>query len=939
MNSPAINKFQRNIVGCLALAKNNSSRKPDWETANVWFSRSKTELTEAEQVSLFKATIEEILRRDGLDIADKLNEQLPEKLKVKDYQNLRLEHEDRIRAENEQRRQEEEKLREAEAKVQAKNEFEVTLLDNFLSVHDRFATDWDGKISPRVFRETIVEFVKNWFKARIAKSNDPKWNPPDREQAWAIGCGTGNTIVVARAGSGKTSTIVNRAIFLSEHCGIANDEIVLLAFNKLAIKELTDRLEKRTQRKWPHVLNFHQLAWSIVHPDEEMLSDSDKDERMSAVVQEIINERIRDPEIAPRIRELMLMRWKDDWESIEKGGDDKSKAEHIERRKSFPRESLGRDYVESHGEKVIANFLFEHDVPYEYERAHKWDERKYRPDFTVSKTKKDGVIIEYFGMKGVPSYDRQIEEKRKYWEKRRNKWKLIEIYPPQINDAGFENWLKAELEKHGFNCRKLTEDEVWEKAKNLRPIDSFTRSMSSFIGRARKKDLSADQLSELIRTHLPESEVEKLFLELSLEFYEAYLERLKLGYEDFDGLISRAAKLVDQGTTAFHRKSGNGDLAKMKFLLIDEYQDFSQLFDDLVQAIRRQNENISLFCVGDDWQAINGFAGADLKFFDEFEGRFTNAKRISVSTNYRSCPEIVELGNRLMQSSGGTVSVASRTDAGRVFQIDLAKFFLSEPERREKIRNDDAALLRLISAALKPNSVLVEKVSDKRAVALLSRMKRLTSRSIFAAFRNLLNDEGNRLVDVETTHRFKGKQSRTVIVSDVMFRRYPLVHPDWVFTRIFGDTLKKIIEDEKRLFYVALSRAEKTLVLVTDSSQKEPCPFFEKLGQVRSLDWSLFGSDIDGSKQVIVQIGNGPNAKYLPLEQKPTRIVQSELAEMGFRYQPGGWPHYKNVFDSNSFDLDQFILEYKRVWNAGGSHGFEIRILDGNEELLGSRLI
>ena len=82
MNSPTINKFQRNIVGCLALAKNNSSREPDWETANVWLSRSKTELTEAEQVSLFKATIEEILRRDGLDIADKLNEQLPEKLKV-----------------------------------------------------------------------------------------------------------------------------------------------------------------------------------------------------------------------------------------------------------------------------------------------------------------------------------------------------------------------------------------------------------------------------------------------------------------------------------------------------------------------------------------------------------------------------------------------------------------------------------------------------------------------------------------------------------------------------------------------------------------------------------------------------------------------------------------------------------------------------------------
>jgi DNA helicase-4 len=48
--------------------------------------------------------------------------------------------------------------------------------------------------------------------------------------------------------------------------------------------------------------------------------------------------------------------------------------------------------------------------------------------------------------------------------------------------------------------------------------------------------------------------------------------------------------------------------------MIDEFQDFSQMFFELIDAIRSQNVTTRVFCVGDDWQAINGFAGSDLRF-------------------------------------------------------------------------------------------------------------------------------------------------------------------------------------------------------------------------------------------------------------------------------------------------------------------------------------
>ena len=77
--------------------------------------------------------------------------------------------------------------------------------------------------------------------------------------------------VIARAGSGKTSTLVNRAIFLQKQCGVHPSEILLLVFNRKAAQEITDRLKKYLPNDMPHVMTFHALAYAIVHPTEKLL--------------------------------------------------------------------------------------------------------------------------------------------------------------------------------------------------------------------------------------------------------------------------------------------------------------------------------------------------------------------------------------------------------------------------------------------------------------------------------------------------------------------------------------------------------------------------------------------------------------------------------------------------------------------------------------------
>ncbi len=99
------------------------------------------------------------------------------------------------------------------------------------------------------------------------------------------------------------------------------------------------------------------------------------------------------------------------------------------------------------------------------------------------------------------------------------------------------------------------------------------------------------------------------------------------------------------------------------------------------------------------------------------------------------------------------------------------------------------------------------------------------------------------LITVSTAHKAKGLEATMVIVLDAVERSYPLIHPNWVFTRILGDSLEKIIAEERRLFYVALTRAEESLTILT--SGRNPSPFIDEIQEhmtVRNLDWSSLDS-------------------------------------------------------------------------------------------------
>ena len=754
---------------------------------------------------------------------------------------------------------------------------------DFLTAYKFYQTECTDHISREEFNSKKIEFVQSWANRFL----DPDAPTPDAEQAAAIGAVEGNVQVIARAGSGKTATLVTRAKFLNQHCGVAPDELLLLAFNSDAAKEMKERIGTV-----PHVMTFHALAYALVKPGS-ILFDEPEAPSQSQLLQGVVNQYLGDSDYAVHIRDLMMEHFRDDWERHEdwqrivSEGYGPEAAEILRYRRSLTRQTLDRKYVKSFGEKVIANFLFEHDIEYKYEWRFWWDGRNYHPDFTIFTGANGGIIIEYFGLAGDPDYDAMSADKRDYW---RNKpgWELLEFFASDLATNGvdvFCDLLKESLGAHAILCNRLSEEEIWNKIKP-RSIDRFTTIVKGFIQRCRKLALTPAELSIKIRNHECVSGVEAPFLDIAQPLYAAYLAQLHSSEEeavDFDGLLQQAADRVTTGETDFDRKSGAGDLKRIRFVMIDEYQDFSELFYQLMDAVRKQNPHARFFCVGDDWQAINGFAGSDLHFFRNFEQLFDDAHSLSVATNYRSAQSIVDVGNALMQEHGAPAR-AHEKKIGKVEIADLTTFCMTPQEVTD--HSDDKltpAVLRLVNKAM----------DNHKNVLLLSRKKtglpweahfKTELDQFLQLLRSHLPDDRADKVDILTAHKSKGLEENVVIILDAVPQCYPLIHPDSIFTRIFDDTIERITAEERRLFYVALTRAKEDLLILTETDNISP--FLEDLEdkiEMSRLDWSDYPAALSPSSEAIISIrvGNQKGAS-----KKGTYAIKDDLRAEGYRWDP-----------------------------------------------------
>jgi len=825
-----------------------------------------------------------------------------------------------------QREQEAERERERAAEERRQREREA---ERIRRLRETLAADYLGTtvaaiqdILENLSRDQALaeraRFVRDWADRELGPGLDT-------QQAHAIAAVHEHVLVTARAGSGKTRTLVSRAAFLVRHCRVDPSRILLLAFNRQAAETMRARLE-RLETPCPHVMTFHALAYAIARPEQSIVSDEpDYDgTQRSDVMQSVVKDFLRDPERDARVREVMSCHFKTDWDRVTAAGVALSREDGLLLRRSLEHETLDGTRVKSFGEKVIANFLFEHDLSYTYEQNHWWNDRNYRPDFTLTARK---IAIEYFGITDDPDYVAQAQEKRAYWAGKRD-WDLLEYWPRDLRDADGSDLraaLARDLKRLRARVVRLSEEEIWRRVKQ-RFRTRFAEVLMNIIGRCRKAMLTPESLDKRLRTHEFVKEVEHDVLAIASDAYRAYLNRLDAeNSEDFDGLLQRAARLVQDGEITFDRRSGAGDLAQLQFVMVDEYQDFSRLFDLLLSAIRSQNRNIQVFCVGDDWQAINGFAGSDLRFFRQFDERFDPSAKLAVTTNYRSSRAVVEVGNRLMEGCGEPARSRPRPPKGEVILADIAQLRPASVERHHWQGDTITPAVRRIMHG---------PLNTGQSIAILARQRYLPYQvcmpeggrypkedlsRLGVLVREGITDAEREQVHVGTAHAYKGREADVVILLDAVERRFPKLHPDWVFGRVFGDTPATLFEEERRLFYVACTRAISRLVILTERGRESP--FLDEMrGHVKPLDWDSYQPFCRGDGDWIILVGNVSNTNGAP-----TKARKQTLKQRGYEFSGGEWPHWRNSIP-RKYELDWIVENLPRAPWFRGPDGLEIRI-------------
>lgn len=666
-------------------------------------------------------------------------------------------------------------------------------------------------------------FVKHWAKRHNLS--------PDDDQATAIATGWQDAVVEARAGSGKTRTIVGRALFLMDHADLAADEILILAFNTRAAKELRDRFDQFDVAGRPHVMTFHALARRIVNPAEDIIYDDsegadDAGQRQTGVIDEIIRDFLSTTDNEKRVRDLFRSRFRADEARADQDMLFLSKQSFVDYRIRLPYVTLAGERVKSHGEKLIANTLFLNSVEYHYERAipDRIEGAVYRPDFSILPefTGKEHVVIEYFGMVGDRQYDEMVAKKKAFWShKEASGYRFLSFEPRDLRSAdNFADRLLSALKGLGVPLVPIDAEEVWRRIRKGAILD-ISRALRSFVQQARKRNWDREAARSAISTHHPLDDTERLFLELAVDAFATYLEVLNArGQIDFDELVTRATQSVEGGKVAFRAAGGDagGNLGRIRAVLIDEFQDFSGQFHRLLSAGRAHMRDPIMFAVGDPWQAINAFAGATTEYFESFTQDYPGAVHHVLATNYRSSQAIVRIGNVVMQERSETPARASSTHLGRVRAFDGTKMpsELSASGGASGLTLDQQAKARLAKAARLT-------AGEDARVFILSRTSDAVGRIASAMRPHLTKSQLDPARTVFTTvHQSKGLEADVVVLLDGGPSMFPLVHPNWMFNRIFGVSVDSIMRDEQNLLYVALTRASREVWILLPNGERSP---------------------------------------------------------------------------------------------------------------------
>lgn len=737
------------------------------------------------------------------------------------------------------------------------NQTEARDEDEKFSEIERFKTVYDSLHD--YFENANEQFIQNESLKYDALFSNVDGKNLDFQQRTAVITDENRILVLAGAGSGKTLTIAAKVKYLCEVKNINPDEILLVSFTKKSAQEMTERIKDKLGIN-AQATTFHRLGLEIIKNangrrpevlDENVLGDF--------INNFFENELLNYPELIKNLTEYFAY-FLEIPENIENYS---SLGELYEAEKTFDLETLKSKYdrekyvretgaeklkalrtlnneqVKSVEETKIANFLFMHGIRYEYEKLYPFESddpkrKSYRPDFYLCDY---DIYLEHFGISKdftVPWLS-PVEEKKYLdgilWKRdfhKKNGTKLIETYSYYSSEGILLKKLERLLVENNVEFKPRDFTDIFNTvyaSKSNKYFSEFIKLCCTFITLFKSNNYKIEEIENLRQKYLLEEKNEflcertNLFLDIIkilLAEYRNYLS--KNNAIDFSDMINDAATLV----------SNDCDILPYKYVIVDEYQDISKSRFNFLKAIVDRT-GAKFFCVGDDWQSIYRFAGSDISLFTDFEKSFGYTKILRIEKTYRNSQQLIDEASTFVLKNPMQLKKNLRSD--KTLDYPLVFWGFDDDPRK--------SLQQMI------NKIVLD-FGVNSSVLLLGRTNYdLEIAKKTGLFKNYYQNRKQKLeyipipelqIDFMSVHKSKGLEADNVILLN--FKNDKLGFPnqiadDKVLNLVLTNAEDFKFAEERRLFYVAITRTKNRTFILTDN--RNPSPFFKEFTASKSV--------------------------------------------------------------------------------------------------------